>query len=139
MKRVGGKVAWGVATVLGCALMSPVIAVAADGWDAFVKVAAVSVGGGRWATCPKGLSFPFSSPGAAPEEMVCVVRKSFRNEVVQAAPTVSLQEALEMYVESPKGFKVVAVGPMPVMLEQMTVNMVDPGFVFIAYRLVRSP
>jgi hypothetical protein len=107
----------------------------AQSWDAFVKVPAVAATPGVWLACPPGSNFPFASPGASVEPR-CVIRKMLREETVQAATAMTLQQVLEMYVHVPVGFRALAVGPMPVLLEQMTMNSVDPTFIYIAYRLV---
>lgn len=123
-----GKAAVAVALTVACAGQA-----LAQTWDAFVRVPAVAATPGHWLACPPGSMFPFASPGGSVEAR-CVVRKAFREETVQAPFSGPLQAVLDLYVSAPQGFKVVAVGPLPALLEKMTANFEDPTFVYIAYR-----
>ncbi len=94
---------------------------------------AVMAADGSWFTCPKGSEFPFTAQGKVPE-LRCVHRKVLREEEVGPAKRATLQEIVNEHIKGPGGRTLLAVGPLPLMQLNMTANMIDPTWVFIAYK-----
>ena len=123
------KRTWAVVGVL----VAPVLAAAESSWDGFGMAPAVMSGDGQWFTCPKGSEFPFTAQGQVPQ-LRCVHRKVMRDEEVGPARRATLQEIVDEHIKGPGGRTLRAVGPLPLIQLKMTANMIDPTWVFIAYK-----
>jgi hypothetical protein len=109
----------------------------AGDWDGYLRVPAVAAGPGQWLTCEKGAGFPFASSGKVPERR-CVQRQLIREKPAAAPVTLTLQGVLDRHGVAPAGYRLIAAGPIPALHEGLGVNSVDPGSIFIAYRLERQ-
>lgn len=124
---------WKKLVAAASAMAVPVLGAAEPAWDGFGMAPAVMTADGSWFTCPKGSEFPFTAQGKVPQ-LRCVHRKVMHEEEVGQARRATLQEIVDEHIKGPGGRQVKAVGPLPLMQLNMTANMIDPTWVFIAYK-----